>query len=129
MVAEFVVMLDLNPIYAYAATYNATLQNLKFQKFSCCDTGCTLQPSVILLARYFKEIGMSTAVKLSDELVNSAKPYASAMHRSVTKQIEYWAKLGKTAEENPDLPVSMILDILVSMEEAKVGMLHEYSFE
>lgn len=72
---------------------------------------------------------MSTAVKLSDELVNSAKPYANAMHRSVTKQIEYWATLGKAAEENPDLPVGMILDILVSMEEAKAGMLSEYSFE
>lgn len=72
---------------------------------------------------------MSTALKLSDDLVDSAKPYAAAMHRSVTKQIEYWAKLGKAAEENPDLPVGMILDILVSMEEAKAGMLSEYSFE
>ncbi len=72
---------------------------------------------------------MSTALKLSDDLVDSAKPYAAAMHRSVTKQIEYWAKLGKAAEENPDLPVGMILDILVSMEEAKSGMLSEYSFE
>ena len=72
---------------------------------------------------------MATAVKLSDDLVNSAKPYASAMHRSVTKQIEYWAKLGKAAEENPDLPISMILDILVSMEEAKAGILHEYQLE
>jgi hypothetical protein len=72
---------------------------------------------------------MATAIKLSDDLVNSAKPYASAMHRSVTKQIEYWAKLGKAAEENPDLPVSMILDILVSLEEAKAGILSEYHFE
>jgi len=48
---------------------------------------------------------------------------------AVTKQIEYWAKLGKAAEENPDLPVSMILDMLVSMEEAKAGMLKEYKFE
>ncbi len=72
---------------------------------------------------------MATAMKLSDDLVNSAKPYAAAMHRSVTKQIEYWAKLGKTAEENPDLPVGMIVDILVSLEESKAGMLNEYHFE
>ena len=72
---------------------------------------------------------MATAIKLSDELVNSARPYANAMQRSVTKQIEYWAKLGKTAEENPDLPVGMILDILVSREEANAGMLNEYRFE
>ena len=71
---------------------------------------------------------MSTAIKVSAELVASAKPYAAAMQRSVTKQIEYWAKLGKAAEDNPDLPVNMILDVLVSMEEAKAGMLKEYEF-
>jgi len=72
---------------------------------------------------------MATAMKLSDDLVNSAKPYAAAMQRSVTKQIEYWARLGKAAEENPDLPVGMILDILVSQEEANAGMLQDYRFE
>jgi hypothetical protein len=72
---------------------------------------------------------MSTAIKVSEELVASAKPYAAAMQRSVTKQIEYWAKLGKAAEDNPDLPVSMILDAMVSLEEAKAGMLKEYTFE
>ena len=72
---------------------------------------------------------MSTAIKISEDLVSSAKPYAAAMQRSVTKQIEYWAKLGTAAEDNQDLPVSMILDILVSMEEAKAGMLKEYKFE
>lgn len=72
---------------------------------------------------------MSTAIKISEGLVTSAKPYATAMHRSVTKQIEYWAKLGKAAEDNPDLPVSMILDLMVSIEEAKAGMLKEYVFE
>lgn len=72
---------------------------------------------------------MATAIKVSEELVTLAKPYAAAMQRSVTKQIEYWAKLGKAAEDNQDLPVSMILDILVSAEEAKAGMLKEYQFE
>jgi len=72
---------------------------------------------------------MSTAIKVSKELVLSAKPYATAMHRSVTKQIEYWARLGKAVEENPDLPVSMILDMLVSIEEAKAGLLKEYHLE
>lgn len=71
---------------------------------------------------------MATALKLSHELVESARPYATAMHRSVTKQIEYWAQIGKAAEDNPDLPVGMISDILVSREEAKAGMLDEYTF-
>ncbi len=72
---------------------------------------------------------MSTAIKVSEELVASAKPYAAATQRSVTKQIEYWAKLGKAAEDNPDLPINMILDILVRLEEAKAGMLKEYKLE
>lgn len=52
-----------------------------------------------------------------------------AMHRSVTKQIEYWAQLGKAAEDNPDLPVGMIREILISRQEAAAGMLSDYKFD
>ncbi len=44
---------------------------------------------------------MPVPVKLSDELVNSAKRSGLVSHRSVPSQIEYWAELGKLAE--PDL--------------------------
>ncbi|WP_353201463.1 hypothetical protein [Polynucleobacter sp.] len=71
---------------------------------------------------------MSIAIKLSDRLVEDAKPYAQAMHRSVPRQIEYWARLGKVAEENPDLPVQMLQDMLVSIEEVKAGNLKLYKF-
>jgi len=46
---------------------------------------------------------MAVALKLSDELVDLAKPHAAAEHRSVPKQIEYWARLGKAVEDNPEL--------------------------
>ena len=72
---------------------------------------------------------MASVVKLSDELISDARPYANAMHRSVPKQIEHWARLGKAAEENPDMPISMIQDIFVSLEEAKAGKFSEYQFE
>lgn len=72
---------------------------------------------------------MATAIKLSDLLVQEAKPYAQAMHRSIPKQIEYWARLGKVAEENPDLPIGMLQDMLVSIEEVKAGRLSVYNFE
>lgn len=72
---------------------------------------------------------MATALKLSDELVDSARTYAAAMHRSVTKQIEYWAQLGRAAEDNPDLPVGMIREILISRQEAAAGMLSDYKFD
>lgn len=71
---------------------------------------------------------MATAMKLSDELVEAAKPYAAAMQRSVPKQIEYWARIGKAAEDNPDLPVGFIVDTLVGIEEDRVGMGKPYQF-
>ena len=71
---------------------------------------------------------MSKAIKLSDLLIEDAKPYAQAMHRSISQQIEHWARLGKVAEENPDLPVPMLLDLLASYEEVKAGKLILYQF-
>lgn len=71
---------------------------------------------------------MSTALKLSDELIELAKPHAAAKHRSVPKQIEYWARLGKVVEENPELPLQFIQDTLLGLEEAKAGQLSEYKF-
>ena len=71
---------------------------------------------------------MATAIKLSSVFIKDAKPYADAMHRSVPKQIEYWARIGKIVEENPDLPFSMIHDILIGIEDVKAGKYSEYTF-
>lgn len=68
---------------------------------------------------------MATNVKLSDALVDQAKRYGNIQHRSVPKQIEYWSQIGKIAEENPDLPFSMIREILIADQEEPVG---EYKF-
>jgi len=71
---------------------------------------------------------MPTAVNLSQQLIEEARPVAQATHRSVSEQIEYWARLGKVAEENPDLPIYMLQDMLVSIQEVKVGNLRRYQF-
>jgi hypothetical protein len=71
---------------------------------------------------------MSAALKLSDELIALAKPHALAGHRSVPKQIEYWARLGKAVEDNPDLPLQFIKDTLLAVQEAKAGQLSAYQF-
>ena len=71
---------------------------------------------------------MPTAINLSELLIEEAKPFAQAMHRSVAEQIEYWARLGKVAEENPDLPIRILQDMLVSMDEVKSGNLNRYQF-
>ena len=65
---------------------------------------------------------MAVNVKLSDDLVNQAKHYARVEHRSVPKQIEYWSQIGKIAAENPDLPFSVIRDILIADQEEAIGL-------
>lgn len=68
---------------------------------------------------------MSINVKLTESLVEQARRYAVIQHRSVPKQIEYWSQIGRIAEENPDLPFSMIREILIADQEEPVG---EYAF-
>ena len=46
---------------------------------------------------------MSTAVRISEKLVREAKIKSKIENRSLTGQIEFWAKIGKMAEENPYL--------------------------
>ena len=72
---------------------------------------------------------MSVSVKLSDELVNAAKAHGKALHRSTPRQIEYWAQIGKIAEENPDLPLGFVKDLLIGLHEAEAGEVSEYHFE
>jgi len=71
---------------------------------------------------------MSLAVKLSDQLVIDAKNHAVISQRSTPKQIEYWAKIGKLAEENPDLTLEFIKNIMFSMVEMNAGEVSEYKF-
>ncbi|MDR2175789.1 MAG: ParD-like family protein [Synergistaceae bacterium] len=67
-------------------------------------------------------------VKLSSEMLEEAGKYAAVFSRSVPRQIEHWAKIGKIAEENPDLPYDIIKDILLGVEDMKVGNVSEYKF-
>lgn len=69
---------------------------------------------------------MAINVKLSEALVESARHYGAIEHRSVPKQIEYWSQIGRIAAENPDLPFSVIRDILIAEQEEPVG---EYEFD
>lgn len=72
---------------------------------------------------------MTSAVKLSSEIVAEAQIVSRALNRSVAGQIEYWAKIGKIAEENPDLTYEFIKNILIAKQEAHVGKLEPYSLK
>ena len=71
---------------------------------------------------------MSTAVKISDNLVAKAKIKSRVFKRSVAGQIEYWAQIGQIVEDNPDLPLPMIQDILIGKEQIKSGQGTPYVF-
>ena len=60
---------------------------------------------------------MASTVKLPDDFVAEARRYGSVYSRSGPKQIEYWARIGRIAEENPDLPFSFIQEILLAQAE------------
>ena len=72
---------------------------------------------------------MAKAVKLSENIVSDAKIMSKAFNRSVAGQIEYWVRIGKIAEENPDLTYEFIKNILISQQEAKEGRLEAYIFD
>ena len=66
------------------------------------------------------------SIRLDDELVANAEIYAKAACRTVPKQIEYWARIGRMAEENPDLPYSFIKGVMIANEEVEKGMIKPY---
>ena len=61
----------------------------------------------------------STSIRIDQTLYNQAKHDAVAEHRTIAGQIEYWAKIGRAAMDNPDLPVSFIAESLASMSEPR----------
>jgi hypothetical protein len=71
---------------------------------------------------------MATAVRITDELVTEAKKFSKIDKRSLTGQIEHWARIGKCAEENSDLTYSLIKDILIGLAELEQGESSEYKF-
>jgi hypothetical protein len=71
---------------------------------------------------------MAMAVRISEELVGEAKKISKIEHRSLTGQIEHWAKIGKCSEENPDLTYNLIKEILIGIEELDQNEKTEYQF-
>jgi hypothetical protein len=76
----------------------------------------------------YKKAKIATTIKLSDELVNDARRYGEAYSRSVPKQIEYWSKIGKIAEQNPDLTYNFIKDMMLALKEESDGKVTAYKF-
>jgi len=71
---------------------------------------------------------MTTAVRITDKLVREAKIFSKIDKRSLTGQIEHWARIGKCAEENPDLTYNLIKEIFIGIAELEHDESSEYKF-
>lgn len=61
----------------------------------------------------------STSIRINQELYEQAKQDAAIEHRSIAGQIEFWARVGRAALDNPDLPISFIAESLASLAEPR----------
>jgi hypothetical protein len=59
---------------------------------------------------------MSMPVRIEPDLYNRAKKEAAVEHRTIAGQIEFWAQVGRACIDNPDLPVTFVIDSLASLE-------------
>jgi hypothetical protein len=61
----------------------------------------------------------STSIRIDQTLYEQAKVDAAAEHRTIAGQVEFWAKVGRAALDNPDLPVNFIAESLASLAEPR----------
>ncbi len=71
---------------------------------------------------------MGIPIRIDETIYNEAKKVAKAEFRSIPNQIEYWAKLGKCALDNPDLPIEFIKDTLTSLLQER-SLAEPFSFD
>jgi hypothetical protein len=60
---------------------------------------------------------MGTPVRIDETLYDQARSQARAERRTIAGQIEFWALVGRTALDNPDLHVDFIRDLLIARAE------------
>lgn len=61
----------------------------------------------------------SVQIRIDAELYAAAKSSAAAEFRTVPAQIAFWAKVGRAALDNPDLPVDLVRDILIAKQQGE----------
>ncbi|WP_432743310.1 ParD-like family protein [Methylobacter sp. G7] len=60
---------------------------------------------------------MGIPVRIDNALYDQARAQAHAERRTIAGQIEFWALIGRTALDNPDLPIDFVRDLLIARAE------------
>lgn len=68
---------------------------------------------------------MGISICLNKKLIDIAKSYSIAEHRSVSAQIEHWVKIGCIVEKNKDLTYDDIQGILLGLADFEAGNVYE----
>lgn len=63
------------------------------------------------------EAALSTSIRIDDASYEIVKMRAKAEMCSIPQQVAYWARVGRAALDNPDLPIEFVRDTLQAMEE------------
>lgn len=63
---------------------------------------------------------MSMSVRIDDKLYEQAKSASKGECRTIAGQLEFWAKIGRAALDNPDLPIEFVRELMIArMEDRK----------
>ena len=71
---------------------------------------------------------MGVPIRIDDEIYSDAKKVAKAECRWIPGQIEFWAKVGRCALDNPELPIEFVKDLLISKNMDR-SLSEEFTFD
>jgi len=61
-------------------------------------------------------------VRINDKLYKEAKSVSKGECRTIAGQLEFWAKIGKVALDNPDLPIEFIRELIIARTEDRTEL-------
>jgi hypothetical protein len=78
--------------------------------------------NILLATDVAKEIDMGMPVRIDDDLYQQAKDSSHGECRTIAGQLEFGAKVGKAALDNPDLPIELVSELLVARKEDRSSL-------
>ena len=71
---------------------------------------------------------MGIPIRIDETIYNDARKVARSECRSIPGQIEFWARIGKCALDNPGLPIEFVREILISKNQDR-SLAEPFEFE
>jgi hypothetical protein len=62
---------------------------------------------------------MGRPVRINNARYREVRERAQAEQRTIARQLEFWARMGKASLDNPDLPTEVVKDLLIALAEGR----------